>query len=150
MSWLLLWSPVNFCTINFKCQLSYHLFWCFQNCWKSFDLWAELRIQLLCCLSRTIVLSSKKCYRSLSYALLILHISSCCATSKKLEERRDHLAILMLFSFCFSDQSGSKSHHMAIAFGASFGAAFLVIVVIGLLVWQRYRHNQQIFFDVNG
>ncbi|XP_027151632.1 protein NSP-INTERACTING KINASE 3 isoform X1 [Coffea eugenioides] len=47
-------------------------------------------------------------------------------------------------------QSGSKSHHMAIAFGVSFGAAFLVIIVIGLLVWRRYRHNQQIFFDVNG
>ncbi|XP_027151633.1 protein NSP-INTERACTING KINASE 3 isoform X2 [Coffea eugenioides] len=46
-------------------------------------------------------------------------------------------------------QSGSKSHHMAIAFGVSFGAAFLVIIVIGLLVWRRYRHNQQIFFDVN-
>lgn len=38
---------------------------------------------------------------------------------------------------------------MAIAFGVSFGAAFLVIIVIGLLVWRRYRHNQQIFFDVN-
>ncbi|KAL3511312.1 hypothetical protein ACH5RR_030713 [Cinchona calisaya] len=46
-------------------------------------------------------------------------------------------------------QSGSKSHHMAIAFGASFGAAFLLIIAIGLLVWRRYRHNQQIFFDVN-
>ncbi|XP_071927849.1 protein NSP-INTERACTING KINASE 3-like isoform X2 [Coffea arabica] len=46
-------------------------------------------------------------------------------------------------------RSGSKSHHMAIAFGVSFGAAFLVIIVIGLLVWRRYRHNQQIFFDVN-
>ncbi|XP_027099740.1 protein NSP-INTERACTING KINASE 3 isoform X2 [Coffea arabica] len=46
-------------------------------------------------------------------------------------------------------QAGSKSHHMAIAFGVSFGAAFLVIIVIGLLVWRRYRHNQQIFFDVN-
>jgi hypothetical protein len=39
---------------------------------------------------------------------------------------------------------------VAIAFGASFGAAFSTIIVIGLLVWWRYRHNQQIFFDVNG
>ncbi|KAK2977483.1 hypothetical protein RJ640_016111 [Escallonia rubra] len=45
--------------------------------------------------------------------------------------------------------SGRRSHRVAIAFGASFGAAFLLIVVIGLLVWLRYRHNQQIFFDVN-
>ncbi|KAK6160208.1 hypothetical protein DH2020_003589 [Rehmannia glutinosa] len=45
--------------------------------------------------------------------------------------------------------SGAK-HHLAIAFGASFGGVFSIIVVIGLLVWWRYRRNQQIFFDVNG
>ncbi|KAI9169960.1 hypothetical protein LWI28_020110 [Acer negundo] len=45
--------------------------------------------------------------------------------------------------------SGMKSHRVAVAFGASFGAAFSVILIIGLLVWWRYRHNQQIFFDVN-
>ncbi|KAJ0039049.1 hypothetical protein Pint_22926 [Pistacia integerrima] len=45
--------------------------------------------------------------------------------------------------------SGMKSHRVAVAFGASFGAAFSVIIMIGLLVWWRYRHNQQIFFDVN-
>jgi hypothetical protein len=39
---------------------------------------------------------------------------------------------------------------VAIAFGASFGAAFSIIIIIGLLVWWRCRHNQQIFFDVNG
>ncbi|XP_065874872.1 protein NSP-INTERACTING KINASE 3 [Euphorbia lathyris] len=44
--------------------------------------------------------------------------------------------------------SGSNSHRLAIAFGASFGAAFSVIIVMGLL-WWRYRRNQQIFFDVN-
>ncbi|KAL0293050.1 UNVERIFIED_CONTAM: protein NSP-INTERACTING kinase [Sesamum angustifolium] len=44
--------------------------------------------------------------------------------------------------------SGAK-HHVAIAFGASFGGAFSIIIVVGLLVWWRYRHNQQIFFDVN-
>ncbi|KAL3501165.1 hypothetical protein ACH5RR_035614 [Cinchona calisaya] len=48
-----------------------------------------------------------------------------------------------------TDQSGAKSRHLAIAFGASFGAAFLIIMVIGLFVWRRYRRNQQIFFDVN-
>ncbi|XP_022996696.1 protein NSP-INTERACTING KINASE 3-like [Cucurbita maxima] len=42
-----------------------------------------------------------------------------------------------------------KSHRKAIAFGASFSAALIVLVLIGLLVWWRYRHNQQIFFDVN-
>lgn len=46
--------------------------------------------------------------------------------------------------------SGKKSHRVAIAFGASFGAAFLIITMLGgLFVWWRYRHNQQIFFDVN-
>lgn len=52
----------------------------------------------------------------------------------------------------FIDQSdsGTKSHRVAVALGASFGAAFFVIIVVGLLVWLRYRHNQQIFFDVNG
>ncbi|CAI9767925.1 unnamed protein product [Fraxinus pennsylvanica] len=45
-------------------------------------------------------------------------------------------------------ESGGKSH-IAVAFGTSFGAAFLVVIVIGLLVWWRYRRNQQIFFDVN-
>uniref|UniRef100_A0A2P2MD69 non-specific serine/threonine protein kinase n=4 Tax=Rhizophora mucronata TaxID=61149 RepID=A0A2P2MD69_RHIMU len=45
--------------------------------------------------------------------------------------------------------SESNSHRVAIAFGASFGAAFVLIISIGLLVWWRYRHNQQIFFDVN-
>ncbi|XP_028769433.1 protein NSP-INTERACTING KINASE 3 [Neltuma alba] len=45
--------------------------------------------------------------------------------------------------------SVTKSQRVAIAFGASFGGAFVVVVIIGFLVWWRYRHNQQIFFDVN-
>ncbi|KAK8647577.1 hypothetical protein V6N13_121309 [Hibiscus sabdariffa] len=45
--------------------------------------------------------------------------------------------------------SGTKGHHVAVAFGASFGLAFLVVLFMGLLVWWRYRRNQQIFFDVN-
>ncbi|XP_044489359.1 protein NSP-INTERACTING KINASE 3-like isoform X2 [Mangifera indica] len=45
--------------------------------------------------------------------------------------------------------SGMKSHRVAVAFGASFGAAFSVIIMISLLVWQRHRHKKQIFFDVN-
>ncbi|KAH0991693.1 hypothetical protein GBA52_003176 [Prunus armeniaca] len=45
--------------------------------------------------------------------------------------------------------SRMKRRHMTIVFGTSFGAAFGVIIIIGLLVWWRYRHNQQIFFDVN-
>ncbi|GAU33806.1 hypothetical protein TSUD_221440 [Trifolium subterraneum] len=45
---------------------------------------------------------------------------------------------------------GKKGHHVALAFGASFGAAFVIVIIVGLLVWWRYRHNQQIFFDING
>ncbi|KAL3819251.1 hypothetical protein ACJIZ3_005156 [Penstemon smallii] len=44
-------------------------------------------------------------------------------------------------------KSGAK-HHVAVAFGASLGGAFLLIT-IGLLLWWRYRQNQLIFFDVN-
>ncbi|XWS69035.1 hypothetical protein CRYUN_Cryun04dG0145100 [Craigia yunnanensis] len=45
--------------------------------------------------------------------------------------------------------SGSNGQRLAVAFGASFGAAFFIILFIGLLVWWRYRRKQQIFFDVN-
>nr|BAD18102.1 leucine-rich repeat receptor-like kinase [Ipomoea batatas] len=44
--------------------------------------------------------------------------------------------------------AGAKKHHVAIAFGASFGALFLIIVLVSL-IWWRYRRNQQIFFDLN-
>ncbi|XP_042057543.1 protein NSP-INTERACTING KINASE 3-like [Salvia splendens] len=44
--------------------------------------------------------------------------------------------------------SGTK-HHVAVAFGASFGGSFLIIVVVGLLFWWRYMRHQQIFFDIN-
>ncbi|KAE9449922.1 hypothetical protein C3L33_18169, partial [Rhododendron williamsianum] len=46
-------------------------------------------------------------------------------------------------------QSGAKNHRVALAFGVSFGSAFIIILAIGSFVWWRYRHNQQIFFDVN-
>ncbi|KAF7809315.1 protein NSP-INTERACTING KINASE 3 [Senna tora] len=45
--------------------------------------------------------------------------------------------------------SGTKSHHIAVAFGASFGAAFVIVAIIVFIVWLRYRHSKQIFFDVN-
>lgn len=45
---------------------------------------------------------------------------------------------------------GMKHHRVAIVVGASFSSAFLIILLIGLFVWWRYRHNKQIFFDVNG
>ncbi|CAI0405226.1 unnamed protein product [Linum tenue] len=52
-------------------------------------------------------------------------------------------------SLLTASDATSTSHHVAIAFGASFGAAFAIILIMGLLVWWRYRHNKQIFFDVN-
>ncbi|KAE8730215.1 Protein NSP-INTERACTING KINASE 3 [Hibiscus syriacus] len=51
--------------------------------------------------------------------------------------------------FLAQSDSGSKGHHVAVAFGASFGSLFFIVLFIGVLVWWRYRHNQQIFFDVN-
>ncbi|KAJ0735475.1 putative protein kinase RLK-Pelle-LRR-II family [Helianthus annuus] len=51
----------------------------------------------------------------------------------------------------FTDQSSSngKRHHLTVALGSSFGALFLIIIVITLPIWWRYRKSQQIFFDVN-
>ncbi|KAM6589333.1 hypothetical protein CsatA_011938 [Cannabis sativa] len=48
-------------------------------------------------------------------------------------------------------QPGSvgKRHRVAIIAGASFGATFIILLLLVLIVWWRYRHNQQIFFDVN-
>ncbi|XP_028754473.1 protein NSP-INTERACTING KINASE 3 [Neltuma alba] len=45
--------------------------------------------------------------------------------------------------------SGAKSHHVAVAFGASFGVAFVIVIIAVFIVWLRYKHNKQIFFDVN-
>ncbi|XP_031100249.1 protein NSP-INTERACTING KINASE 3-like [Ipomoea triloba] len=48
------------------------------------------------------------------------------------------------------DQShAGASHRVAIAFGVSFGTAFLIVIVVMLLIGWRYQHNKQIFFDVN-
>ncbi|KAM7269835.1 hypothetical protein ACFE04_025332 [Oxalis oulophora] len=50
----------------------------------------------------------------------------------------------------FKGQSDSgKKGHIAVALGTSFGAALFAAVLIGLLVWWRYRTNKQIFFDLN-
>ncbi|CAN6917735.1 unnamed protein product [Brassica oleracea] len=50
-----------------------------------------------------------------------------------------------------SDDSGTHTngHHVAVAFAASFSAAFFVIFTSGMFLWWRYRRNKQIFFDVN-
>ncbi|XP_062111250.1 protein NSP-INTERACTING KINASE 2 [Humulus lupulus] len=42
-----------------------------------------------------------------------------------------------------------KSHKIALAFASSLGCICLLILGFGFLLWWRYRHNQQIFFDVN-
>ncbi|XP_077220087.1 protein NSP-INTERACTING KINASE 3-like [Tasmannia lanceolata] len=44
---------------------------------------------------------------------------------------------------------GTRSHRVAIAFGASLGSVTVLIVVAGMILWCRHRHHQQIFFDVN-
>ncbi|GMH31127.1 hypothetical protein Nepgr_032970 [Nepenthes gracilis] len=45
--------------------------------------------------------------------------------------------------------STSKGHILAVAFGVSFGATFVILIIIGCGSWWRYGHNRQIFFDVN-
>ncbi|KAL5553564.1 hypothetical protein UlMin_040965 [Ulmus minor] len=42
-----------------------------------------------------------------------------------------------------------KSHKIALAFASSLGCICLLILGFVFLLWWRYRHNQQIFFDVN-
>ncbi|KAJ6766461.1 PROTEIN NSP-INTERACTING KINASE 1-LIKE ISOFORM X1 [Salix purpurea] len=41
-----------------------------------------------------------------------------------------------------------KSHKIAVAFGLSAGSVSLFILVFGLYLWWRRRHNQPTFFDV--
>ncbi|XP_058087183.1 protein NSP-INTERACTING KINASE 3 [Magnolia sinica] len=48
-----------------------------------------------------------------------------------------------------SQQGGTRSRKVAIAFGASLGSVSVVIIAVGLLLWWRHRHHRQIFFDVN-
>ncbi|KAM7484490.1 hypothetical protein LguiA_000499 [Lonicera macranthoides] len=50
-----------------------------------------------------------------------------------------------------SQPSGrTKSQKIALAFGTSLGCIGLLILGFGFLLWWRQRHNQQIFFDING
>ncbi|EXB44952.1 Protein NSP-INTERACTING KINASE 2 [Morus notabilis] len=42
-----------------------------------------------------------------------------------------------------------RSHKIALAFASSLGCICLLIIGFGFILWWRYRHNQQIFFDVN-
>ena len=44
----------------------------------------------------------------------------------------------------------SKKHTADVAFGASLGFVCAIGFAIGILLWWRHRHNQQVFFDVNG
>jgi hypothetical protein len=39
---------------------------------------------------------------------------------------------------------------MAIAFGTSTGSVAILLIAVGLVLWRRHKHNQQVFFDVNG
>ncbi|KAL5540088.1 hypothetical protein UlMin_043159 [Ulmus minor] len=52
-------------------------------------------------------------------------------------------------AFRAQSDSGAKRHRVAIIVGASFGASFITVLLVALLLWWRYRHNKQIFFDVN-
>lgn len=48
-----------------------------------------------------------------------------------------------------SHQGGAKNHRLVVAFASSVGSVSFLIILVGFLLWWRYRHNQQIFFDVN-
>lgn len=58
---------------------------------------------------------------------------------------------ILLSTFIGSQPAGRpRSHKVAFALGTSLGCICLLILGFGLLLWWRQRHNQQIFFDVNG
>ncbi|OVA20749.1 Protein kinase domain [Macleaya cordata] len=48
-----------------------------------------------------------------------------------------------------SQTGRTRTHRFAIVFGSSIGSVSLIIFILGLFLWWRYRHNQQIFFDIN-
>ncbi|KAF6134997.1 hypothetical protein GIB67_014046 [Kingdonia uniflora] len=48
-----------------------------------------------------------------------------------------------------SQSGGTRNHRVVAAFGSSVGCILFVIIIVGFFLWWRYRHNQQIFFDVN-
>lgn len=53
--------------------------------------------------------------------------------------------------FSVQSQSGEmRSRRVAIAFGASVGSVAVVVIIFGMLLWWHRRHNQQVFYDVNG
>lgn len=57
-----------------------------------------------------------------------------------------------IFLFCEDSQpsgNSSRSHTIILAFASSTACVCLLILGFGVL-WWRYRHNQQIFFDING
>ncbi|XP_064939003.1 protein NSP-INTERACTING KINASE 1-like isoform X1 [Musa acuminata AAA Group] len=46
-------------------------------------------------------------------------------------------------------QGKPRNHKVALALGSSFGLVCSIVFVIGLLLWWRQRHNQQILFEVD-
>lgn len=62
---------------------------------------------------------------------------------------------MSLFLICLllldeASDGGTKNRKIAIAFGIGLTCVCLLIIGFGFLLWWRRRHNQQIFFDVNG
>lgn len=55
--------------------------------------------------------------------------------------------------YCFSvppQPGGIRNRHLAIAFGTAAGSVAILFIGVGLVLWRRHKHNQQVFFDVNG
>ncbi|XP_057822660.2 protein NSP-INTERACTING KINASE 2 isoform X2 [Cryptomeria japonica] len=54
-----------------------------------------------------------------------------------------------VFTVNSSEAGDSRKHKVAVSFGVSLGFLCVMAVGIGLFLWWRQRHNQQVFFDVN-
>ncbi|KAI3753257.1 hypothetical protein L2E82_25304 [Cichorium intybus] len=64
--------------------------------------------------------------------------------------KNNHRKPFTLWAKFYQSLPSDKTQHLAIALGTSLSGIFVITLIVALLIWWRYRKNQQIFFDVNG
>uniref|UniRef100_A0A6N2KFE1 Protein kinase domain-containing protein n=1 Tax=Salix viminalis TaxID=40686 RepID=A0A6N2KFE1_SALVM len=79
---------------------------------------------------------------------LLLRISPPSATHSKKTRYSLCISIFEIAEKSALPSDKPKSHKIAVAFGLSVGSVSVFILVFGLYLWWRQRHNQPTFFDV--